>query len=94
MDFDSDGENSLAKTLSSAGVQGVYLSTKDSWPLPVIGFTLKGDIITSAFFFFLIFPCWGREQQEAKELEEKKIASEPGNSDRRGYTGEAEDNQC
>jgi hypothetical protein len=60
---------------------------------PCNRFHLKGRY-NHFCFFFLIFPCWGREQQEAKELEEKKIASEPGNSDRRGYIGEAEDNQC
>ena len=71
MDFDSDGENSLAKTLSSAGVQGVYLSTKDSWPLPVIGFTLKGDIITSAFFFFNL-PLLGKGAAGGKGVGREK----------------------
>lgn len=61
--------NSLAKALCFALVQGVFISTKDGSPLPVIGFSLKRAIITSDFFS----PLLGKwEQQEAEKLLEEK----------------------
>lgn len=40
---------SLSKALSPAWVQGVYISIEDDLPLPLVGFSLKGAIITSDF---------------------------------------------
>ena len=68
----------------------MYVSTENGPPLPVTGFSLKGAIITSDFLFFNPPLLGKREQQEGEELEEKKIASGPGNSDRKGYMGGAE----
>ena len=42
-------ENPLARALSFVWIQGVQVNTEDGSPLPVIGFSLKGAMITSDF---------------------------------------------
>ena len=66
----------------------MYVSTEDGSPLPVIDFSLKGAVITADFFFS---PLLGNGAAGGEILgREKEIASGPGNSNRRGYVGEAE----
>ena len=46
----------------------MYISSEDGSLLPIIGFSLKGAIITSEFFYP---PLLGKgEKQEAEELED------------------------
>lgn len=60
----------MAKALSSALVQGVFISTKDDSPLPVIDFSLKRAIINSIFSPFT--GEMGAAGRLEKLLEEKK----------------------
>lgn len=81
-------ENSLAKSLNSAWVRGVYVSTEDDYPLPVMGFSLKGAMITSDFMSS--FSGEGGGAVGRVDGRERGIASGLGNSDKRDYTGGAE----
>ena len=63
----------------------MYVSTEDGSPLTVIGFPLKGAIIT----FFFSFT--GEEGAAGdRRVGREEIASGPDNSDRRGYVGGGE----
>ena len=82
MDPDTDQEIPwLNLALSSTSVQGVFISTDDNSTLPVIGFSLKGAIITGDFF---PFTGEGRAAGGGRLGRENEIAPGPCNSDRRG----------
>lgn len=74
--------NSLARALSSVLVQNVKVNTEDESPLPVIGFFLKGTIITSDFS-----SSFAGERAAAGGWRTDKVS---GSSDRRGAKGETE----
>ena len=82
MDPDTDQEIPwLNLALNSASVQGVFISTDDNSPLPVIGFSLKGALITGDFF---PFTGEGGAAGGGRLGRENEIAPGPCNSDRRG----------
>ena len=77
-------ENSLARALSFVWVQGVQVNTEDGLPLPVIGFSLKGAMITSDFL-----PSFTAEGEMIgggvnREERERDKASGLGSSDKGG----------
>ena len=74
--------NSLARALSSVLVQNVKVNTEDESPLPVIGFSLKGTIITSDFS-----SSFAGERGAAGGWRTDKVS---GSSDRKGAKGETE----